>query len=409
MNDAVAEGRLGGRDARGELVGGRVGVALVELCLQSEHVVGPSTGGGSGCGRRGQPGRLSRGDVVPGTRYVAGYRAGTVNRSGCARQRRRCRPQSSEHWASPPGTSIALEGGRHDPLQERPTASTAATTASMAAAHLARPRLAPRARSAGRGAASSPSQRVAVVVGEPAGGPVQARGAPAGRRGRPPRPDGPSPASSATSATCRPGSSDDDRAPEQQPVLRRRGHVDDVPRVAEGALWRGDVVAEGGRVAARDAGRAERAIGRRWPTRTSATSVGDQQGGRSRHRRPQRRRRGERRSPTDGASPGARARRRRRRPRPASGWPPDRARSTSAPRPAAPGPCGRELRPTRWASSAVPSANTSGVAPSAQSGGRPRRSTGYSIQHRGQREQRCRSPSTAGGVAGVVGDEVRPG
>ncbi len=39
---------------------------------------GPSTVlVGSGCGRRGQPGRLSRGDVVLGTRYVAGYRAGS--------------------------------------------------------------------------------------------------------------------------------------------------------------------------------------------------------------------------------------------------------------------------------------------------------------------------------------------
>ena len=75
----VAEGRLGGLDAGARARLGCAGVALVERCLEPQHVVGVLHVWGSGCGRRGQPGRLSRGDVVPGTRYVAGYRAGTVS------------------------------------------------------------------------------------------------------------------------------------------------------------------------------------------------------------------------------------------------------------------------------------------------------------------------------------------
>ena len=51
----------------GELVGGRGGVALVERSSAVSASDVSSSTVGSGCGRRGQPGRLSHGDVVPGT------------------------------------------------------------------------------------------------------------------------------------------------------------------------------------------------------------------------------------------------------------------------------------------------------------------------------------------------------
>ena len=58
MKSAVAEGVLGGGDARGQFLGRGVDVALGKRCLQAEHVGGSSSGGCPGAGRWRQPGLL---------------------------------------------------------------------------------------------------------------------------------------------------------------------------------------------------------------------------------------------------------------------------------------------------------------------------------------------------------------
>lgn len=64
--------------------------------------------------RRGQPGRLSRGDVVPGTRYVAGYRAGSVSVSAPTRAVHRCHARVIDsgrlYWSEPVAHPAAVTG-----------------------------------------------------------------------------------------------------------------------------------------------------------------------------------------------------------------------------------------------------------------------------------------------------------
>ncbi len=73
----VAERRLGVSDPAGQVVRGRGGVALRERGLEPQHRCQDLRRGRTPvCGRWGQPGRLTHGDVVPGVDMQPVFRAG---------------------------------------------------------------------------------------------------------------------------------------------------------------------------------------------------------------------------------------------------------------------------------------------------------------------------------------------
>ena len=78
----VAERRLGVSDPTGQVVRGRGGVALRERGLEPQHRCQDLRRGRTPvCGRWGQPGRLTHGDVVPGVDMQPVFRAGFAQNS----------------------------------------------------------------------------------------------------------------------------------------------------------------------------------------------------------------------------------------------------------------------------------------------------------------------------------------